>query len=116
MSLCGSSEEDYLGRRLRRIQQDINQGTFADWVTKERVVAKRMEMDHNVREEVRRTSSRRQEETPAVKPRPSVPVFDRTVNPFCHPVPGTTPPHRTPDLSPLIAEAHRVTDQFFEDY
>ena len=57
MSSCGSSKEDYLGRRLRRIQQYINQGTFVDQATEEGMVARRVEMDHNVREEVRRTSS-----------------------------------------------------------
>ena len=56
MSSCGSSDEDYASRRLHEIHQDTNQGTFVDWATDEEIVARRVGMEQNVREEVRRSA------------------------------------------------------------
>src|SRR4051812_32610637 len=40
MSSCDSSEEDYMGRRLRRVQQDVNQEKIVGWSTKEEIAAR----------------------------------------------------------------------------
>ena len=58
MSSCGSSDEDCAARRLRQIQQDINQGTFMNWATDEEIAVRKAELERSVREEVRRAASR----------------------------------------------------------
>src|ERR1041385_4420762 len=53
MSSCGSSGEDFMGRRLREVQKDLNQGKYIDWATEEEIAARRAEMEHSVRKEVK---------------------------------------------------------------
>src|ERR1041385_2292406 len=53
MSSCGSSGEDFMGRRLREVQKDLNQGKYVDWATEEEIAARRAEMERSVREEVK---------------------------------------------------------------
>ena len=58
MSSFGSSVEDYVARRLRRIQQDINQGAFAGWATEEEIDARKEDMIRSLREEIKRAAPR----------------------------------------------------------
>src|SRR3954470_12825908 len=60
MSSCGSSGEDFLGRRLRQVQQDINQGKHIDWATEEEIAARQAEMERSVREEVKIITAQQQ--------------------------------------------------------
>ena len=53
MSSCGSSEEDYMGHRLRQLQQDYNQRKYVGWATEEEIAARRAEMERSVRKEVK---------------------------------------------------------------
>ena len=118
MSSCGSSGEDYAARRLRQIQQDINHGNFMNWATDEEIAARKAELERNVREEVRRAASR-QPEGRTRNPRAGNPTFVGSINPqraYSHDVPGTVPQQQDPHIAPLLAEAHRVTDQFCEQF
>ena len=114
MSSTGSSGEDYIARRLRQIQQDINQGTFVGWATEEEIAARREDMDRNLREEIRRVAPHQ-----SAGSRPSNTTFVGSINPqrvFSRRMPGTVPPQEDPHLGPMLAEAHRVTDQFYEEF
>ena len=53
MSSCGSSGEDYMGRRLRQLQQDYNQKKYVGWATEEEIAARKAEMERSVRKEVK---------------------------------------------------------------
>src|ERR1043165_4197700 len=53
MSSCGSSGEDYMGRRLRQLQQDYNQRKYVGWDTEEEIAARKVEMERSVRKEVK---------------------------------------------------------------
>src|ERR1041385_6620313 len=53
MSSCGSSGEDFMGRRLREVQKDLNQGKYIDWATEEEIAARQAEMERSVRKEVK---------------------------------------------------------------
>ena len=118
MSSCRSSGEDYAANRLRRIQQDINHGDFMNWATDEEIAARKAELERNVREEVRRTASR-QPGGRAENPRPGNTTFVGSINPqraYSHNVPGTVPQQQDPHIAPLMSEAHRVADQFCEQF
>ena len=71
-------------------------------------------MDYNLREEIRRAAPR--------QPGGSLSsnfTFVGSINPQCgysHHVQGTVPQDQDPHISPMIAEAHRVADQFCEQY
>ena len=108
-----------MARRLRRVQQDINQGNFVGWATKEEVAARRADMDRCVREEIRIVAVHQQGEPSTRGSSPNNPILVGFVNPqytFSHDVSGTIPPRGDPKISPLMTEAHRVTDQFCEDF
>src|ERR1043165_9599573 len=53
MSSCDSSGEDYMGRRLRQLQQDYNQRKYVGWDTEEEIAARKAEMERSVRKEVK---------------------------------------------------------------
>src|SRR4051812_47092866 len=53
MSSCDSSGEDYMGRRLRQLQQDYNQRKYVGCATEEEIAARKAEMEHSVRREVK---------------------------------------------------------------
>ena len=76
MSSASSSGEEYIARRLRQIQQDINQGTFMGWATEEEISARREDKDRNLREEIRRTAPRQ-----SAGSRPSNTTFVGSINP-----------------------------------
>src|SRR5664279_3727709 len=98
MLSVGSSDEDYAARRLRRLQQDLNQGTFVDWGTEEAIAARREELEHNVRAEVRRIA-------PTRSTRPGTRISMGSINPqhvFSHRMQGTVPPTQDLGVSPLI--------------
>ena len=114
MSSAGSSGEDYIARCLRQIQQDINQGTFVGWATEEEIAARREDMDLNLREEIGRAAPHQ-----SVGSRQSNTTFVGSINPqrvFSHRMPGMVPPQEDPHRGPILAEAHRVTDQFCEEF
>ena len=46
-----------MGRHLRRVQQDVNQGKFVGWATEEEIAARQAEMERSVREEVKIVSA-----------------------------------------------------------
>lgn len=118
MSRQGSSGEDYAARRLREIQRDINRGTYVDWATEEEIAARKADMDRSVREEVRRAASRQSEGQEARGSRPS-PMFVGSINAkrsYSHYVQGTMPPSEDPRTAPLLSEAHRVADEFCEQF
>ena len=71
-------------------------------------------MDQSIREEVRRMTSNQQE-----VPRPSNPTFVGSINPgraFSHNMQGAIPPRPNIHQFPSVAEAHRVADEFCEQY
>ena len=65
MSSFGSSVEDYAARRLRQIQQDINQCAFAGWAMEEEIDARKEDMVNNLREETRRAAPRQSGKPPS---------------------------------------------------
>ena len=60
MSSCGSSGEDYMGRRLRQLQQDYNQKKYVGWDTEEEIAARKAEMERSVRKEVKNITAQQQ--------------------------------------------------------
>ena len=114
MSSRGSCEEDYAAKHRRELQRDINCGATSGWATEEEITAMRADMNQSVREEVRRMPSRPQE-----APGPNNPTFMGPINArraFSHNMQGAIPPR--PDIihPPSMAEAHRVADEFCEQY
>ena len=101
MSSCGSSDEDYAARRLRRIQQDINHGTFVGLASEEEIAARREDMERNVREEVRRSTLRQTGGPAAGASRAQSPTFVGLINPrrsYSHNVLGTVPMEQDRDI------------------
>ena len=71
-----------------------------------------------MREEVRRAASR-QLGGRTGNLRPVNPPIVDSINPqraYSHDVPGTVPQQQDPHIAPLLAEAHRVTDQFCKQF
>src|SRR3954471_17222004 len=60
MSFCGLSGEDYMGRRLRQLQQDYNQKKYIGWVTEEEIAARKAEMERSVRKEVKTVTAQQE--------------------------------------------------------
>ena len=115
----GSSDEDYAARRLRRIQQDINQGTFVGWATEEEIAARREDMERNVREELRRSTLRQTGGPAGGASRPRSPTFVGLINPqrsYSHNVQGTVPLEQDRDIAPLLTDSHWVADQYCEQF
>ena len=112
MSSCGSSEEDFLGRRLRQVQQDLYQRKHIDWATEAEIAARQAEMERSVREEVKIITAQQ-------KGGPSNPIIVGSVQPqydlsFNLSGPSTSPEDQR-TLS-TISEAYRITNQLFEDF
>src|SRR4051812_38743048 len=113
MSSCDSSGEDYLGHRLRQVQQDVNQGKYVGWATEEQIGAIQAEMESYVRKEVKIVTSQQQGD-PLIKRGSSSnpimvgfvqPQYDLSLN-----LSGTTPPLEDPRIMPTISEAYRITN------
>src|SRR4051812_21369305 len=60
MSSCDSSGEDYMGRRLRQVQQYYNQRKYVGWATEEDIAARQEEMERSVRKEVKIVTAQQQ--------------------------------------------------------
>src|ERR1041384_7265660 len=60
MSSCDSSGEDFMGRRLRQLQQDYNQRKYVGWATEEEIAARQAEMERSVRKEVKIVTAQQQ--------------------------------------------------------
>ena len=119
MSSCGSNKEGYAAKRRRELQQDINNGAFVDWSTEEEIAARRADMERSVLEEVRRVPSRRPAGEATRESRPSNPTFVGSINyqhVFSHNAQGRVPPRPESFSIPVVSEAHRVADQFCEQY
>ena len=119
MSSCGSSGEDYAARRRRELQRDINEGGFAGWATEEEIAARRADMERRILEDVRRAPPRRSAGPASGTPKPSNPTFVGSINyqhAYSHNMQGAAPPSLDPLSIPAVAKAHRVADQFCEQY
>src|SRR3954463_13856552 len=60
MSSCGSSGEDYMGRRLRQLQQDYNQKKYVRWATEEEIAARKSEMEGSMRKEIKTVTAQQE--------------------------------------------------------
>ena len=60
MSSCGSSGEDYMGRRLRQLLQDYNQKKYVGWATEEEIAARKAEMERSMRKEVKTVTAQQE--------------------------------------------------------
>ena len=88
-----------------------------DWATDEEIAARRVNMERNVREEVRRSAPRQPEGPTAGAPRPRNPTFVGLINPqrsYSHNVQGTVPLEQDRDVAPLLTDAHQVANQLCE--
>src|ERR1041384_7122188 len=112
MSSCGSSGDDFLGRRLRQVQQDLNQGKYIDWATEEEIAARQAEMERSVRKEVKIITAQ-QEGGPSNTNMVGFfqPQYDFSLN-----LSGTTPSLEDPQRPSTVSKAYRVTNQFCEDF
>src|ERR1041384_2948909 len=112
MSSCGSSGEDYMGRRLRQLQQDYNQKKYVGWDTEEEIAARKAEMERSVRKEVKTVTAHREGG-------PSNPIMVGFFQPqydLSLKLSGTTPPTGAPQVPSTVSEAYRITNQFCEDF
>ena len=112
MSSCGSSGEDFMGRRLRQLQQDYNQRKYVGWATEEEIAARQAEMERSVRKEVNIVTVQQEGG-------PRNPIMVGFVQPhydFSLKLLGTTPPPEGPQMPSTISEAYHVTNQFCEDF
>src|SRR4051812_14400312 len=111
MSSCGSSGEDFMGRRLRQLQQDYNQKKYVGWDTEEEVASGKAEMERSVREEVKTVTAQQEGG-------PSHPITVGFVQPqydLSLKLAGTTPSTGTLQAPSTMSEAYRITNQFCED-
>jgi len=112
MSSCDSSGEDFMGRRLRQLQQDYNQRKYIGWATEEEIAARQVEMERSVRKEFKIVTAQQEGG-------PSNPVMVGFVQPqydLSLKLSGTTPSLEDPQRPSTVFEAYRVTNQFFEDF
>ena len=118
MSYQGSSSENYELQRRHELLRDLDQGTFVGWVEEERITSRRKDMDQGVKEEVKKISPSKEEQT-STSSRARKPTSVGAINvgrAFSHNMQGPIPP--VPDLSsfPAVEEALRVTDEFCDQY
>lgn len=117
MSSCDSSGEDYIGRRLRHVQQDINQGKVAGWATNEEIAAGQAEMEYFVREEVKMVTTQQEGDPSSRGSSSNNPILVGFINPqhdlSLH-LPETSPTPGAPTVPCSISEAYR--NQFCEDF
>ena len=108
-----------MGRHLRRVQQDVNQGKVVGWATEEEIAAKQAEMECSVREEVKMVTIQ-QEGDPSIRGANSKnPILVGFINPqhdLSLNLSGTAPQREAPRVSSTISEAHQIVDQFCEDF
>src|SRR3954470_3610246 len=112
MSSCDSSGEDYMGRRLRQLQQDYNQKKYAGWAMEEEIIARKAEMERSIRKEVKTVTAQQEGG-------PSNPIMVGFVQPqydLSLKLSGTTPPIGSPQVPSTVSEAYRITNQFCEDF
>src|ERR1041384_7087272 len=112
MSSCGSSGDDFLGRRLRQVQQDLNQGKYIDWATEEEIAVRQAEMERSVREEVKIITAQQQGG-------PSNPIMVGSVQPqydLSLNLSGASTSLEDQRMLSTISEAYRITNQLCEDF
>src|SRR4051812_38874635 len=112
MSSCESSGEDYMGRRLRQLQQDYNKKKYVGWATEEEIAARKAEMERFVRREVKIITAQQEGG-------PSNPIMVGFVQPqydLSLKLAGTTPPTGSLQVPSTVSEAYRFTNQFCEDF
>src|ERR1043165_6282576 len=112
MSSCGSSGEDFMGLRLRQLQQDYNQRKYVGWVTEEEIAARKAEMERSVWREVKIVTAQQEGG-------PSNPIMMGFVQPqhdLSLKLAGTAPPTGSLQVPSTVSEAYRITNQFCEDF
>ena len=112
MSSCGSSGEDYMGRRLRQLLQDCNQKKYVIWATEEEIAGRKAEMERSMRKEVKTVTAQQEG-------RPSNPITVGFVQPqydLSLKLAGTAPPTGALEVPSTVSEAYRITNQFCEDF
>src|ERR1041385_6749587 len=82
MSSCGSSGEDFMGRLLREVQKDLNQGKYIDWATEEEIAARRAEMERSVRKKVKIITAQQPGGPSTQGGRSSNPIMVGSVQPY----------------------------------
>ena len=119
MSSCDSSGEDYTGRRLRRVQQDINQGKVTGWATNEEIVARQEEMERFMRKEVKMVTTQQEGDPSSRGSSSNNPILVGFINPqhdLSLNLSETVPPPGALPVSSTISEAYRITNQLCEDF
>src|SRR3954465_12039175 len=110
MSSCGSRGEDYMGRRLRQLQQDYNQKKYVGWATEEEVATRKAEMERSMRKEVKTVTAQQEWG-------PSNPIMVGFVQPqydLSLKLSGTAPSTEALQVPSTVSEAYRITNQFCE--
>jgi len=108
-----------MGHRLRRVQQDVNQGKVVGWATEEEIAARQAEMERSVREEVKMVTIQQEGDPSTRGANSNNPILVGFVNPqhdLSLNLSGTDPPREAPRVSSTISEAHRIADQICEDF
>src|SRR4051812_12341924 len=102
MSSCGSSGEYYMGRRLRKLQQDYNQKKYVGWAKEKEIAARKAEMERSVRKEVRTVTAQQEGG-------PSIPIVVGFVQPHYDlslKLAGTAPPTGSLQVPSTASEAY----------
>src|ERR1043165_6608963 len=105
MSSCDSSGEDYMGCRLRELQQDYNQRKYVGWATEEEIAARQAEMERSMRKEVKIVTAQQEGGR-------SNPIMVGSVQPqydLSLKLSGTTPPLKGPQMPSTVSEAYPIT-------
>src|ERR1043165_10177823 len=108
MSSCGSSGEEFMGRRLRQLQQDYNQRKYVGWDTEEEIAARKAEMERSMRKEVK-TVTAQQEGGPR---NPIMVGFVQPQYDLSLKLAGTAPPTGALQVPSTVSEAYLITTNF----
>ena len=108
-----------MGRRLREVQKDLNQGKYVDWATEEEIAARQAEMERSVREEVKIITAQQIGGPSTQGGRSSNPIMVGSVQPHYDlslNLSGTAPSLEDQRINSTISEAYRITNQLCEDF
>ena len=108
-----------MGRRLREVQKDLNQGKYIDWATEEEIAARRAEMERSVREEVKIITAQQLGGPSTQGARSSNPIMVGSVQPYYDlslNLSGTAPAIEDQRTISTASEAYRITNQLCEDF
>ena len=108
-----------MGRRLREVQKDLNQGKYIDWATEEEIAARRAEMERSVRKEVKIITAQQPGGPSTQGGRSSNPIMVGSVQPYYDlslNLSGMAPALEDQRTISTISEAYRITNQLCEDF